>query len=78
MSNNSLSFISSYFIIIPGIAALPPPYRPNALMLPINPLELLSDYIEALIKDTRAQAKTLRENDEREARVTAVMSVKPF
>ena len=37
------------------IAALLPPYQPNAPTLPIAPLELLSDYIEVLIKESRPQ-----------------------
>ena len=41
------------------------------------PPALLSNHVEALIKEARAQAKMLREDDERDARVTAVVEVRP-
>ena len=78
MSKNSLSFLTSYFLIIPAIDTLLPPYRTNAPALPIAPPELLSDHVEALIKEARYQAKILREDDEREARKTDVVGVRPF
>ena len=40
--------------------------------------DVLSDHVEALIKEARAQAKILREDAEREARATAVVAVRPF
>ena len=78
MSKNSLSFLTSYFLIIPAIAALPPPYQPKSLILPIAPPSLLYNRAEMLIKEDRAQAKMLREDAEREARATAVVAVRPF
>ena len=78
MSKNSLSSLSSYFLIIPAIAALPPPYQLNAPSLPIAPPSLLSDHVEALIKAARYQGKMLKEDDEREARATAVVIMRTF
>ena len=42
------------------------------------PPEKLSDHVEALIKEARAQEKMLREDAEMEARVTAEVVVRPF
>ena len=78
MSNNSLSFLTSYFLVIPTITALPLPWQPNAPTLPITAPALLSNHVEALIREARAQAKMLRYNAEREARATAVVVVRPF
>ena len=78
MSKNSLSFLTSYFLIIPAIAALPPPYQPNAPTLPISPLALMFYHVEALIKKARAQAKILREDAEREVIATDAVAVRPF
>ena len=36
------------------------------------------DYVEALVKEARAQAKMLREDADREAIATAVVVVRPF
>ena len=45
---------------------------------PIDSPELLSDHVEALIKEARYQAKTLREDTDREAIATYVVVVIPF
>ena len=37
MSKNSISFLTSYFLIIPAIAALPPPFRQLHFKLPNAP-----------------------------------------
>ena len=78
MSKNLLSFLNSYFLITPVIAALLPPYRPNTLTLTIFPPSLLSNHVVAQIKETRAQVKMLKDNAEREARATYVVEVRPF
>ena len=47
-------------------------------MLLITAPALLSDCVEALIKEARAHTKMLREDAEREARATDVVAVRPF
>ena len=47
-------------------------------MLLIDPTALLSNHVEEMIKEARDQAKMLREDDEREARETAVVAASPF
>ena len=78
MLNNSLSFLTSYFPIIPAIAILPLHYQLNALTFPVALQALLTNHVEALIKDSRDQTKMLRGGDEREARATDVVAVRPF
>ena len=78
MSNNSLSFITSYFIIIPAIAAILPPLATEALAFPITPPPLLSNHVEALIKEARDQAKIFIEGAEREAAARAMVAVRPL
>ena len=78
MSKNSLAFLTSYFLIIPDITALPPSWKPNAPTLPIVTLALLFYHVEAMIKEARAQAKILREGAEREVIATYVVAVRPL
>ena len=78
MSKNSLSFLTSYFLITPAITALPPPYQPNAPTLPITPLALLFYHVEEMIKEARARAKILREDAEREVIAIDAVAVRPF
>ena len=54
------------------------PLATKSLTLPIALPSLLSDHVEALIKEARYQAKILREDAETEARATAVVAVRPF
>ena len=47
-------------------------------MLPVASPALLSDHVEALIKEARAQAKILRGGAKREARAKSVVVVIPL
>ena len=78
-SVKELFFISYLlFLIIPAIATLPLPYRPNSPTLLIAPQALLSNHVEDMIKEARYQANMLRDDAEREARSTAVVEVRQF
>ena len=80
MSKNSLAFLTSYFIIIFAIRCasdLLATIAPTLLILIASPA-LLSDHVEVLIKEARAQVKHFREDTEMEARETAVVAVRPF
>ena len=48
------------------------------MTLPIAPPALLSNHVEVMIKESRDQVKTLREDAKMEARATDVVAVKLF
>ena len=80
-SVKEFSFIS-YFLFshhsCDHCASSPLATKAPMLQILIAPPLLLPDHVKALIKEARDQAKFLRGDAEMEARVTAVVAVRPF